>query len=232
MLRLHADKIRNVGNLKRAARRCGIDEPMNKSLEEIRARLKVCKTKCNFFKKHGNKHRRKHLKSRLEQARQRKDEEAEARILSIIQREKDRSYWRRLNFGMKKRKGRSVRLVTEDLGAGVTREHEGQRQVEEVIFSNIQDKRFYAAEHAPICNGSLRGEFGYLANTAAGDKVLDGSYVYAGGFHPATKEILEECARIRNKVPENSVLDYVGARQWQRGWRKAKEKTSSSVSKL
>ena len=49
----------------------------------------------------------------MERARQRRDEEAEARILCIIQREKDRSYWRRQNFGMKKRQGKSVRIVTE-----------------------------------------------------------------------------------------------------------------------
>ena len=73
---------------------------------------------------------------------------------------------------MKKRQGRNVRVVTEELGTGATREHDGQSQVEEEIFSNIQDKRFYAAEHAPICNGRLRGEFGYLANTVAGANVL------------------------------------------------------------
>ena len=97
-----------------------------------------------------------------------------------------------------------------------TREHDGQKQVEEAIFSSIQDKIFYAAEHAPIYNGRLRGEFEYLANTVAGDKVLDGSYVYSEGFHPATKELLEECARIRTRVPENSVCDFLGAREWQR----------------
>ena len=43
LLRLHAGKIRNIENLKRAARRCGIEKPMKKSLAEIRARLKACK---------------------------------------------------------------------------------------------------------------------------------------------------------------------------------------------
>ena len=133
---------------------------------------------------------------------------------------------------MKKRQGRSVRVVTEELGAGAIREHDGQSQVEEAIFSNIQDKRFYTAEHAPFCIGRLRREFGYLANTVAGDEVLDGSYVYSEGFHPATRELLEECARIRTRVQENSVCDFLGAREWQRRWCRAKEKTSSSVSKL
>ena len=133
---------------------------------------------------------------------------------------------------MKKRQGRSVRIVTEKLGDETTREHHNQNQVEETVFSNIQDKRFYAAEHARICNGRLRGEFGYLANTVAGDKVLEGTYNYSEGFHPATKELLEECARIRTRVPENLVDNFLGGREWQRRWLRAKEKTSSSVSKL
>ena len=192
---------------------------MKKSLAEIRDRLQACKEKCTDFKKHDYKHRRKHLRTRLEQARQKRDEEAEARILCIIQREKYRSYLRRLNFWHEKRPGRSVRIVTEEfLGGGATREHQDQTQIEESIFSNIQDQRFYAAEHAPICNGRLRGEFGYLANSMAGDKVLEGTYNYSEGFHPATKELLKECARIRARVPENSVNNFVGSREWQRRW--------------
>ena len=54
LLRLHAGKMRNIGNLKRAARRCCIEEPMKKSLAEIRARRKVCKEKCNYSKKHAD----------------------------------------------------------------------------------------------------------------------------------------------------------------------------------
>ena len=76
--------------------------------------------------------------------------------------------------------------------------------------------RIYAAEHAPICNERMRREFGYLANTVAADNVLDGAYSYSEGFHPATKELLEECARIRARVPENLVCNFLGGREWQR----------------
>ena len=90
--RLHAGQIRKIGSLERATRRCGIEKPMKKSLAEIRARLKVCKEKCNFFKNHGHKCRRRHLRTMLVRAWQERDAEAEARILCIIQREKDRPY--------------------------------------------------------------------------------------------------------------------------------------------
>ena len=117
-------------------------------------------------------------------------------------------------FWNEKRQGRSVRIVTEELGGGAIREHNDQAQMEEAIYSNIHDQRFYSAEHAPICKGRLRGEFGCLANTLAGDEILDGIYDYSADFHPATKELLEECARIRAQVPENSVSDFLGCREW------------------
>jgi hypothetical protein len=102
MLRFHAGKIRNKTNLKRAARRCGIMKPLSMSLSEIKARLKVCKEKCNFFRKHGQKYRNRHMKYRLEVAKEKGGEEAEVRILAIIKGEKDISYWRKLNFGLVK----------------------------------------------------------------------------------------------------------------------------------
>ncbi len=46
--RLHG-LIRNVGNLKRTARRCGIQRCLSISEDKIRIRLKVCKERCNYF---------------------------------------------------------------------------------------------------------------------------------------------------------------------------------------
>ena len=88
ILRCHAGKICNHGNLKRAAQRCGISNPLGLSLHEVRARLKVCKDKCNYFKKHGHRYRRKHLRKRLDKARESRNEEAEQRILEILERER------------------------------------------------------------------------------------------------------------------------------------------------
>ena len=114
--------------------------------------------------------------------------------------------------------------LQQALGGGTTREHHDQNQVEKTIFSNIQDKIFYAAEHTPICNGRLRGKFGYLANTVASDNVLEGTYNYSEGFHAVTRELLEEYARIRARVQEKLVDNFLGGREWQTRWLRAKEK--------
>ena len=57
ILRYHAGKIRNCSNLKRLSRRWGISSPLSLSLSEVRVQLKVCKERCNYFKKNGHQYR-------------------------------------------------------------------------------------------------------------------------------------------------------------------------------
>ena len=48
IIRWHKGKIRNKGNLKRAARRCNIHNPLGMSLAEVLLRVKECKRECKF----------------------------------------------------------------------------------------------------------------------------------------------------------------------------------------
>ena len=201
-------------------------------LEEIRLRLKECKRKCNYFRKHGHRHRRRHLTDRLQKAKARGDEEAEKRILEIISQEKQRSYWRRLNFATSKPKGRSVRVVSKEIGDGGIIEYEGQSAVEKAIWGEIHNKRFYLGEQAPICKGSMRDAFGYLATTIAARQVLAGTYSYPEEFDQATRELCEACAKIRLGIPAGSVDTKISHAEWASRWSKAKETTSSSESGL
>ena len=103
-------------------------------LFEIKARLKVCKEKCNIIRKHGQKYRNRHLKHSLEVAKEKGDEEAEMRILAILKGEKDRAYWRKLSFGMDKPRDHSARIVSERSNDCKVAEFKGHNTVEEVIF--------------------------------------------------------------------------------------------------
>jgi hypothetical protein len=88
LLRWHARKIRNRGNLKRTAQRCRIDSPFFLSVEEVKLRLVICKQKCNYFQKHGKWHHRQHLDQCLATVKDRADEEVKPKILAIIRQEK------------------------------------------------------------------------------------------------------------------------------------------------
>ena len=98
----------NKGNLKQAARRVRIHTLMQLSIQEVRKRLKVCRDKCKYYKKFGRRYRKQHLNNYLNRARKNNNEESEKKILLIIQREKDRSFWVRLNYSMRKSRGVSV----------------------------------------------------------------------------------------------------------------------------
>ncbi len=118
LLKYHAGKIRNQGNLKQAAWRCKIQDPMSISLEEIRAHLSTCIDMCDHFRKHGNSYQRKHLHQRLLAAKEKDDEKAEKQILAIIQQEKDRSFWWCINCVLGKQSSGScfkVQVPQEDL---------------------------------------------------------------------------------------------------------------------
>ena len=153
LLRFHAGKICNRGNLKRAARRCGIQKLMHLSIQEIVARLEVCKTKMDHFRRHGRRYRNRHLRKRLLKAQDREDAMAESRILAIIQREKDRSQWKRINYAMEKEKGWSVGEVYVQREDWTTVTHNTESEVQDAIWNEIHCKRFYAVERAPICQG-------------------------------------------------------------------------------
>jgi hypothetical protein len=84
LLRWHAGKIRNRGNLKHTARRCPINARFQLSVKDVKLRLKICKEKCDYFRKHGKRHRQQHLNHRLEVAQEREDEVAECQILALI----------------------------------------------------------------------------------------------------------------------------------------------------
>ena len=123
---------------------------------------------------------------------------------------------------MRKSYGRSARVVSEKIDNGNIVEYEGQKTVEETIWSKIHDEQLYVAEHAPICQGRLRGEFGYQAVMPAARRVLDCTYNYTEDFDPPTKDLLDECARVRTIIPTWSVNINQKQGGWQHRWDKAK----------
>jgi len=223
---------KNRGNLRRAAHRAGIPDPFRLSAEDIRTRMKICQDHCKFYKTNGKPTRRQYLQERARQAKERGEEKAEIEILGIIKRERERAFWRQVKYVMKKQSGGSVKVVQVEDEEGEIVEFTSQAEVQEAIWSNIHRRRFYLAEEAPICNFPLREEFGYNADTEAGEAVLEGRYPFGEEVEQQTREILEEVACTRAIVPKNSVDDIIRAGCWGGFWNKAREETSSSESGL
>ena len=73
---------------------------------------------------------------------------------------------------MGKSQGGSVRSVKIERDFGEIDETTTQQTVQEDICYDIHRKRFYLAEQAPICQGVLRGKFGYTAFSPTARKIL------------------------------------------------------------
>ncbi len=167
LLQYHRGGIKNWGNLKRAARRCNIPNPLSLSIPNILAHLRECKRACTFYQEHGQQFRRKHLNNWLRIAQEQEDEEAFTRISAIIQREQQRAFWRKLNYVTGKKRTRSATTIQSESPEGAIMEHSTQDTVEQTIFSEIHKKRYILAGEAPICNKELFQDFSYTANTPA-----------------------------------------------------------------
>ncbi len=77
----------------------------------------------------------------LEVAQDREDKTAERNILALIKREKDKAFWRRLNYALGKHvRGKSVRAVQVKDGAGGVLDFDTEEAVQEAIFNEVHRK--------------------------------------------------------------------------------------------
>ncbi len=128
---------------------------MSLSVPDIEGRLRMCKEKIEHFRRHGKRYRQKHLNRRLQLAQEKEDEAAENQILAIIRQERDRAFWRRINYTLGKKRGRSVREVEVEDEEGTTTIFNQEAEVHQAIWGEIHNKQFYSAEKVPICQGRL-----------------------------------------------------------------------------
>ncbi len=106
-------------------------------------------------------------------------------------------FWRRLNFALGKHiRGRSVRAVQVEDGASGVIDYKTEEGVQEEIFNEVHQKRYNLAEDAPICQGELRGQFGFILTSPTTKTVLDGTYNFPPNMDAATRELFEEIAQI------------------------------------
>jgi hypothetical protein len=142
----------------------------------------------------------------LEAAQDREDDAAECKILAIIKRKKDRDFWHWLNYALGKHvRGRSVRAVQVEDGAGGVLDFNTEEAVQGAIFNEVHRKRYNLAKEAPLCQETLRAQFGYTPTSPTARSVLDGTYNFPPDMDDAIRELFEEIAHICSKVPSDSV---------------------------
>jgi hypothetical protein len=230
LLWYHKGKIKNCGNLKQAARRCNIPNPLSLSIQEIKLHLEACKRECAFYQEHGKQFRRQHLKNRKQIALEQEDEEAFKKISAVIQREQQQNFWCKLKYLTGKKRTHSTTSIQVKGQDGTIMERTTQETVEQTIFLEIHEKRYMLAGEAPICNGNLLPDFGYTATTPALHAVLDGTYVAPPNSDAKTLELFAEIIHIRRLVPAGSLSIIITPKQWKQYCKVVNKETSLSES--
>ena len=111
-------------------------------MAELKTRLEVCEERNNYFREHEPRYRKKHLLKRVEIARQEGRDKAATKILAIIQREHDKTFWRKINYTCGKVKGGSPTSaqVPRNRSEDQVYEHTNQATIHEAIWANIHYK--------------------------------------------------------------------------------------------
>ena len=91
--------------------------------------------------------------------------------------------------------------------------------------------RYRTAQGAPIIQDAcLYWDFGYLADTEATDKVLQGTYEYPPNMDKSIKALLQKAHHIFSWMSEEEVTDFFTTIDFQQFWLHAKEDIQLSES--
>jgi hypothetical protein len=92
--------------------------------------------------------------------------------------------------------------------------------------------RFRLTEDTPPMTEPLLSELGYLGTTAAARQILAGTYVPPPGVDTITRQFLAALQASAPLDPANRISCEITRQDFQQHWRRAKERTSSSLSGL
>ena len=112
---------------------------------------------------------------------------------------------------MGKSRGGSVRSVQIEQDWGEIDEATTQQTVNGAIWDEIHRKWFYLAEQAPICQGSLRGDFGYTAFSPTAKKVWVSIRVWLGNMRTPRRM----CTDTPDSAKAISCNDYSKTGMWE-----------------
>jgi len=234
VVRLHQGQKINPGRIRRAARKAGIFSPLGCTLgEAIRSRC-MARRAYETIKPNARALRKDYLydKAFKQQAKVSASEWKQA--LRLLREEQQREAARYLRRALGKVRAAGVDWIEEVVGEGAERatvRYTDQAMVEAKIMQN-NEKRFRLTEGSPPMTEPLRSDLGFLADTDAARRILDGTYLCPPGVEDCTKNFLQSLQISEPREPEDLIPMTVSKEDYQRHWKRSREKTSSSMSGL
>jgi hypothetical protein len=120
-----------------------------------------------------------------------------------------------------------VSFISDDDVIEVDTQDEVERRTMDECYN-----RFRLTEGTPPMMEPLRSKLGYLGTTDAARQILAGTYIPPPGVDAITREFLTALQATAPLDPSNRISCEITRHDFQQHWRKARERTSSSLSGL
>ena len=226
VLRLHDGEKVSRTKIRRLARSCGVSNSFGIQRKEIQSLYRRARREYLRRKPHAAALRESYLEQSIRDGNLNGKDKNSQRIRTILKREAQRKSWRAINACTNSGRIKGVSKV-EFKANGQWVRVEKQDQIERAIMEE-NTKRFRLTENTPLMVEPMRGELGVLGDTRTAKEILAGSYNIPEGVDMFTASILKEL-----KKPDNTEIDTeISMLDFQKYWRKAREKTASSLSGL
>ena len=208
--------------IRRLARSCGIQSPFQCTLEAAKRNLATAEHELEAILPKAEDLRIQFLRSREED-----EDEDKERAARCAKRKKEtlRRSWRVLRKAFGRGHMGSVKVVEVHRDGSWQRIRD--REGIEASIMQENSKRFRLTEGTPLMSAVSKALFGQLADTEMVEQVLRGEFDYS-----LVEPDLAQFLRLFAQAQQSQISTEVSAGDFQQYWRKARERTASSISGL
>jgi hypothetical protein len=175
----------NTTHFIRSCTTADIKDPFLLTDDEVQHRYDACLVRLFELEPVAPMLRVEHLSNCHAEAKARGDRKAMMRIREIKRNERQRRRWGGLNWATKGRRGGAPTAIKVKTPEGDV-VYDTRQEVEEQASRRLTD-RFKLARDAPISQGKLFDDIGYLGDTTATKAILEGTYEFPPDMDPHTR---------------------------------------------
>jgi len=184
----------NPGRIRRAARKAGIVSPLSCSLAEAIRYRRMIRKEYKRIKPKARALQKDYLYDKTYKQQQNVSELERKQALWLLREECQREAARYLRRALGKVRAASVDWIEEVIGESDERrtvQYTDRATVEDKIMQN-NEKHFWLTENLPPMIEPLQSELGFLADTEAARRILNGTYIYPPELDEHTVEFLKD----------------------------------------
>ena len=231
LLRLHDGGCSNPANIKRTARRAGIERGDQLTRQQALDGIRYCNSRLKAMKPHESHLRKTHLSERVLEATEEKNEGWRKGVLRVISSEEQKSIWRTINRATNPFRGGAITRVEKEQGDELVELVTLDEMTAEI--QAVTESRFSLAESAPAHQSSLRSSVGFSADTPFAFDLVRGVEDIPDDVDPTTSMLIHEMQRLWTALDSERKKTFtILPSEFQYYWKRACEKTSSSIANI